>query len=628
MRRTYAPIATVALGLALAASAAQAQTGPTLTESGKASFPSRAYLLSLPPGRVASRQQVHVREDGKPMSGVTVVPASAASARGFGVVLVIDTSRSMKGEAIDDAMAAARAFARRRHPNQQLGVVTFNGRSVIALQLTQDGGEIARVLAKPPELGRETHIYDAVDMAVRMLGSAHLKPASVVVLSDGSDTGSRIGEAHVTADAAKSGVRIFSVGLRSGAFDPASLTGLARATHGVYNEASSPSDLAGIYDRLGVRLAHEYLITYTSPAGPRDHVHVSVQVDGVPGVGTAEYTTPGVRTELAPFRASNFWSSPMAALLVSLMIGLLVVATIYFAFSRPGRRNLRRRVARFVSPEPTEEPEKEPASPLVASPGVLARFGQAFEQMKWWPAFEEEVDVGRIDMQPAQIAGATFVGTLLLMLLLAMTTGSVLIAAAALVVPFAVRRFVSFKAARERKHFTDQLADNLQVISSALRAGHSLVGAMSVAVDDAPQPTKREFGRVVADEKLGIPLDEGLSVVARRMQNRDLEQVMLVASLQRETGGNTAEVLDRVADTVRERAELRRMIQTLTAQGRISRWVVTALPVVLALAITAINPTYLTPLIHTSVGHAVLVLAVILLVAGSLAIKRIVTIEV
>jgi tight adherence protein B len=191
-----------------------------------------------------------------------------------------------------------------------------------------------------------------------------------------------------------------------------------------------------------------------------------------------------------------------------------------------------------------------------------------------------------------------------------------------------VRWFVKFKLQRQRRQFAEQLADNLQVISSALRAGHSLVGAMAVAVGDAPQPTKGEFERVVADEKLGVPLEEGLSVVARRMANRDLEQVMLVASLQRETGGNTAEVIDRVADTVRERADLRRMISTLTAQGRISRWVVSALPIVLAVMISAINPTYLDPLFKTTAGHVMLVVAVLLLVSGSLVIKKIVNIEV
>ena len=86
---------------------------------------------------------------------------------------------------------------------------------------------------------------------------------------------------------------------------------------------------------------------------------------------------------------------------------------------------------------------------------------------------------------------------------------------------------------------------------------------------------------MLADERLGVPLDQALDVVVHRMASKDLAQVALVATLQRETGGNTAEVLDRVTDTVRDRLALQRMIQTLTAQGRMSRWVVSALPVVL-----------------------------------------------
>jgi tight adherence protein B len=184
------------------------------------------------------------------------------------------------------------------------------------------------------------------------------------------------------------------------------------------------------------------------------------------------------------------------------------------------------------------------------------------------------------------------------------------------------------KVEQQRKLFQDQLADNLQVIASAMRAGQSFTGALSVAVSDAPQPTRREFERVVADERLGVPLDQGLSVVARRMRNRDLEQIELVAMLQRQTGGNMAEVLDQAAETIRERADLRRMVKTLTAQGRMSRWVVTALPPGLVLMITAINPGYIRPLFATGAGHAVLVVSAVMVVCGSLVIKRIVNIEV
>jgi tight adherence protein B len=134
--------------------------------------------------------------------------------------------------------------------------------------------------------------------------------------------------------------------------------------------------------------------------------------------------------------------------------------------------------------------------------------------------------------------------------------------------------------------------------------------------------------RVVAAEQLGVPLDIAMAVVVKRMDSRDLEQVALVAELQRQAGGNAAEVIDRVAETVRERFELRRLISNLTVQGRMSRWIVSGLPVALVAIISLINPHYLHPLTSHLAGKVLLVLAAILVVAGSLAIKRIVDIKV
>jgi tight adherence protein B len=166
------------------------------------------------------------------------------------------------------------------------------------------------------------------------------------------------------------------------------------------------------------------------------------------------------------------------------------------------------------------------------------------------------------------------------------------------------------------------------VLASALRAGHSFVGALSVVVDDASEPARSEFRRVVADEQLGVPLEDAIDAVRRRMDNRDLEQVSLVAAMQRQTGGNMAEVLDRVTETIRERFELRRMVKTLTAQGRMSRWIVSAIPIVLLLVISALNPQYMQPLFVEPMGRVLLVVAGVFVVMGSYVIGRIVDIEV
>jgi tight adherence protein B len=182
--------------------------------------------------------------------------------------------------------------------------------------------------------------------------------------------------------------------------------------------------------------------------------------------------------------------------------------------------------------------------------------------------------------------------------------------------------------ARRRNRFAEQLPDALQVIGSALRSGHSFAGALAVVVESASEPMKSEMQRVVADEQLGIPVQDSLNVVAKRMASRDVEQLALVAQLQREAGGDAAEVIDTVAATVRERFDLKRLIHTLTMQGRMSRWIVTALPIVVVLAVRFENPNYFHPLTSTLGGRIILILAAGWAIAGSFVIKRIVEIEV
>jgi tight adherence protein B len=161
-----------------------------------------------------------------------------------------------------------------------------------------------------------------------------------------------------------------------------------------------------------------------------------------------------------------------------------------------------------------------------------------------------------------------------------------------------------------------------------MRAGHSFVGALAVVVADAPEPTRRELQRVVADDQLGVPPEESMREAARRMASDDLDQVALVAELQREVGGNMAEVLDTVVETIRERFDLRRLIQTLTAQGRLARWIVSLLPVAVALAVALINPGYLNPLFSSTGGQIVIAICVLMIVSGSLIIKKIINIKV
>ena len=219
-------------------------------------------------------------------------------------------------------------------------------------------------------------------------------------------------------------------------------------------------------------------------------------------------------------------------------------------------------------------------------PAWLARTGRPLQRERWWDEFTERLEIARIERTPTEVAGLVLACSLGAAALLVLAHGSVLVGAAALVFgPLIAKGIVNRQLRRQRQLFGEQLPAHLQELAAALRAGHSMVSGIAVMAEGASEPSRSEFQRVVADEQLGRPLENALRSVAVRMDAPDIEQVSLVAELHRQTGGNMAEVLDRVAESLRARAELRRELQTLTAQARGSRWIVTLIPPALLIVI-------------------------------------------
>jgi tight adherence protein B len=620
--------AVMAFGLFASASAsASAETDGNLTArmSTEGKLPFRTVVVTLPKDAALTPADVRVFENGDAIKGISVIPASAASDSQFGVVLVIDASNSMRGEAAQGALDAARTFADKVMNTTQLGIVTFNRTPTVLLPLTRDQAQIDASLATAPPLAHGTHLYDATTTAIELLKNAHIASGSVVVLSDGADTGSAATAQDISQAAKNSHVTVYTVGLRSKSFDAAALEALAGGAGGSYTEASSPSDLARIYNSLGSRLANQYLVKYRTTQPSDTDVQVAVRVEGM-GVAQTSYSTPASKPG-APYHHSvlaKFWRSPLGMIL-SILASALLVGMAAAMMVRPKSSGLRARVGQFVSVDSTKRDRS--ASPALADKlysGAERSFGQA----GFWTRFKRDLELAEIDVKPAQIVMATMLGVLVVGWLVAALTGFTILGVVGLAVLAVPRSFVQSRVRKRRAEFAEQLPDNLQVMASAMRAGHSFIGALSVVVEDSAEPSASEFRRVVADEQFGVPLEDALRSVVERMDNRDLAQVALVAALQRETGGNTAEVLERVTETIRERFELKRLVKTLTAQGRMSRWVVSLLPVGLLLIISVINPNYMQPLFDKPLGRLLLVAAAGFVVAGSLVIKKIVNIKV
>jgi tight adherence protein B len=615
--------AVAALCTALIASGATAATpGFTVVEAGNAPFPNRAFVITLDRKAQLATGDVTVTENGKPVEGTAV--QTAASAAGIGTVLLIDTSKSMKGKIVD-AMAAARAFAA-RNPGQPLSVVTFDKVPRVKLPFTTDKKQIKAALQNTPKLALGTVMFDALAAAVAQIRDSGLAAGRVVLLSDGEDVGSTTSKDSAISQLDDQNVRVFSVGIKSPAFRPFDLDDVAQATGGTYAEAGS-GQLTGIYDALGYRLSNEYVLVYRSPAAPGKKVKVEVAIAGAPEAQTLSYTTPETGNG-APYERSvkdRILQSWWLLLLVVVLFVVLLVYTVRTLLRLRTNRKLVSRLGGFVT-LPEEERARERRSEvtdMLAEPADRARW----REWQWFRGLAEDMDVARIEKEPQTLVVWSLLGGLVVAVVLGALAGP-LWALLGLLVPLGVRWEVGRRASRTRKEFSEQLPDNLEVMASALRSGHSLVGAMNVVVDESPEPSRREFRKVVTDEQLGIPLDEALEVTAQRMKSSDLDQVAVVALLQREAGGNMAEVLDQVIANIRARMELRRLIQVLTAQGRLARWIITAIPLALLLFLLLVNPEHLQPLFHTTTGQIGMVFALCGMVGGSLVIKRIVEFEV
>jgi tight adherence protein B len=619
--KRFALLVAVVLAVTTAvATGASAASGLRIIEAKGPAFPVRTYVLSLQHGRQLTLRNVSVTENGGRVLAPTLVPASEASAETFGAVLVLDTSYSMTGAPIQAAVAAAKAFANQLNPKEQLGLVEFNRNTTIALNLTNSASKIAAALDTAPSISTGTHIYDAVSKAEAMLNAAKINSGSVVVLSDGADTGSTHTLASVAKAAVAGNMRIYTVGLANSSYKPGTLKALAVAGHGQYAKAT-PQALTPFFHNLSQNLSDEYLLQYKSLAGPNKRVRVKVQVNGLGTAAPTGYRTPAIPIHnvvpgtYSPSIGTRIWSSAITAIVLALL-GAGVVAFLVIGLLQPRRSGLPARMAEFVSIRSLQRDKgqaSEEADPDRETPFIR---------------LQKTLEIADIHMEPETLVAGTIAVTGLTYLLIYLGTGSPWWALFALTIPYFSREWVIRTLKRRRNRFAEQLPDALQVIASALRSGHSFAGALAVVVESASEPMKSEMQRVVADEQRAVPIQNSLEVVADRMASRDVEQLALVAQLQREAGGDAAEVVDRVAETVRERFDLKRLIHTLTMQGRMSRWIVSALPIVVIAAVELENPHYFHPLTATLGGRIVLGLAAGWAVAGSLVIKKIVEIEV
>jgi tight adherence protein B len=363
-------------------------------------------------------------------------------------------------------------------------------------------------------------------------------------------------------------------------------------------------------------------------ARPGDHIRVEATV---PGAGSAASTVVVAKhsgdVTSAP-AASNLLPSSaygsVGPVVIGLVAGLLAVAA--FLLLLGARRNswLRNRLAPHMG-DATATSRRRRGKTTVRST-VTTATEKTFGHLRQWHAIQRMLERGETPLRAAEFFYMVAGVGLLFGVVAAIAGSSAIVIVIAMVVGAFVPYIVVWQRMRRRlAAFETQLPDLLITIAASLKAGHSFKQGLQAVVDEGQPPASAEFKRVLTETGLGRSMDDALSDMSERVGSKNFEFTITAVTIQRQVGGSLANLFDLVADTVRQRQQFGRKIRSLTAMGRMSAYTLIGLPIFLMFAISVLNAGYLHPLFHTSAGHMLLMIGVVMMTIGSLLIKKIVS---
>jgi tight adherence protein B len=333
--------------------------------------------------------------------------------------------------------------------------------------------------------------------------------------------------------------------------------------------------------------------------------------------------------------------------LTILVAALAAVGVLLVFVSFAGRSDVNARLERYASAAPADKEGKEGKEKLdlsqrIASSGAFTSFNRVVEKRDWGTNLARELARADVVLKPSEflaIRAAAMLGVPLVMILLSpfiSLLASPIIWIGGFVVGYWLPKYwLKRRQGKRLKAFNSNLADTIMLLANSLRAGSSFLQSVEMVVREAQPPISTEFARVIREVNLGLPLDDALANLARRVKSDDLDLMTTAIAIHHTVGGNLAEILDTIAYTIRERVRIKGEIRTLTAQQRMSGYVVGFLPVALVLLLSVIAPTFMAPMLQKPpellglpAGLFILGIGGVMMGIGFILIRRIVDIEV
>lgn len=629
--RILAALPAAALLLGLGAPAAAAEPALSVSglrqEAGLVEF----YLsaVDLPAGRTLD--EVGVAAGDRPLQVTSEQVAATATATGprRGVVLVLDTSGSMAGEPIRAAQAAARDFLRAVPADVEIGLVSAGAPAVLVLKPTRDRVKALQAVDGLAAKG-ETALYDGVRLGAASIATGKWGQRRVIALSDGADTASAA-TLDTTQQAARS-IPVDTIAFKTPDTTAGVLAGLSKATGGTARTAGDAAALSAAFTQASGSFSAQLLVRATVPAelsgrqvrlvvtagGARTEVPVTLAVD------TAA-TGPLVGVAAAP--PPPLWLWVVVGLVFAALLGVaLLIVTPLFAASE--RRRRLAQVEQFLAPTRRSAPAGEANSQVTAA--ALALSEQVVRSANAEGRLALQLDRAGMRLRPHEWLLLRAAVCLTAALMLGLMFGSAL-AGVVLGPPVGwilTSLYHRNRAAKRVAAFRELLPDALQLIVGSLRSGFSLTQAVDAMARELPDPIASEFGRAMGETRLGVDIEDAMDRVATRMRSKELAWAVVAIRVQREVGGNLAEVLTTTVESMREREALQREVRSLSAEGRLSAWVLLALPVGVGAFMLLVRAEYVRPLYTEPLGIVMSIVGILLVLVGGFWLSRLVKIEV
>jgi tight adherence protein B len=596
-----------------------ASASVTLRQVDSSGYPTIRATVVAP---VASDQAPTLTEDGRQVVDLTAVNLASSKS----LVVAIDRSRSMAGSQFADATAAARDFLAKKSGADRVAVVVFGSTAVRQTSFsssTIDADDALRTMEIDAKSG--TALNDAVVLSSQMLSAESGRARVLVLLTDGQDVSSKASLDDAIAAARKAGVIVYPISIGATAATTRPLQELARDTSGAFNSAATSKALSGVYSSIAAELKRTWRIEYVTAARPGDKLHLRANLPPE-GAASTDLSIPG--SFEAPSSGETLPSplySPVGGLLLTMLVAFLVLTACGFLLTSGKGSWVKTRLAPHVEGAKRKSRKKK-GERMAAFAGLFKATEQAFGHRRVWMKLQRVLERADVPLRTVEFAYIMLGGAFAFAFFAAITGRSSI----GILIAFAVGGalpylWVSFKAKRRMNAFDNQLPDLLVTLAASLKAGHSFKQGIQTVVDEGLEPASKELGRVITDTRLGRPMDEALAETAERIGSKNFGFVITAVTIQRQVGGSMAGLFDMVADTVRQRQQFARKIKGLTAMGRASAYVLIGLPFFVAFAITLLNPSYMDPLYHTSTGHTMIMVGLMMMAFGSLILRKLVS---